>query len=442
MSFVLSEERERPASARQTKKECLLCDETLIQGRLYSRLFEAYGQTARRNHLARGAGRACELLLTETGIVLDEAGLQRHFRYHSRHQPPPSRPLSRKRTADLRSSLSERQMEMLRMTMRLGATSVLQLRRTLYEDEQTSVAVAQAACSRELHALIYEHLVFRHNAPPERVQLKKSEQIACHGLLGPGRHCTGIASEDGGLIPEVIQDGAAIDIHRVRRQLDINELIISLLLRARSQQIDLGGDTADIGINPINWFGSRQSEIWFENPISRLRQRVAPDGLAAVSLLCPRRGVDTLLPFFYLWDPGWKRADDLVEDLALYGPLRLSHATQARFPNLGSETPPILVIHRDARRLEEIAALLQRRCAGLGDHERPAIISTDRASLLAAGWDQPITDDPLDRDAPRRSLLGAIARALPGARQGLLAASAVIASDYSAAARPPRRQRS
>ncbi len=395
------------------RRECPLCDPQIVPAKLYRHCFSAYGGEVKRDMYERAAGRVAAVLEKRAGLTVAPRVIWMHFRYHRRPQPSPAETMTPTRAEFVLSGLSERQKEIVITVARLEMISGVQLRRLMYDDHLSTPEAAQASSARDLRVLYFRHLVYRSYAEPERVALGPGQNLRMLTLMSPARHCLPFIEESEGFRPPVVWSESHLDQHRTRRILEANEHLLGLIEAARAGPIEIGGSRALITIRTANWFGPTQSEIWFRNAVSRKVSQVRPEATVGVSLVVPDRGVSALLPFYYAWDPGWRSVERLAEEIHAYGALRLARASGRRFPELEDQTPLLVVVHRDARRMAAVADALRDRCRSLSPQERPLVASTDQTSLRAGGWSEPVFSDPLDEQAPRRSLIASLASAVP-----------------------------
>lgn len=412
-------------------RSCPLCDERRVPDDSYAELFAIYGAAGARRLRTLGAPKVAERLDLLGGPVAPEV-IWAHFAQHDRRQPRPPGNLKRGKTLAATGRLSDRQREVLRLVARLGVVSAQHIWQALYEDQLATANAARSTCYRELHPLIYGHYLYRARAPrPRGLALRDDARIETLTFLHPGRQLIPMVEEEDGYTPMVVTDARDIDEHRLRLVHAANGVALSLRRELYTTAPDLGAP-ADLRINPENWFGSAQTKIPLTGQGRGIRARIAPDGLAALSVLVPSRGVDVLLPFFYLRDPGYQPVPELIEELLGYGGLALGGDVERRFPDLGRHVPPLLLVCDTARRLQAIGEAFASRIRGMAPLERPVVLASDRTSAGGRSFSAQVWT-PLAgaSDAQARvSLLRALLQssASDATREGLRAATRLRAA--------------
>lgn len=415
-----------PAS-RRGRRHCPLCDRERIGDEAYAELFTLYGSVGARRLRREGAALVAARVDLLGGPVSPEV-IWAHFAQHDRRQPRPPGNLKRAKTLAATDGLSERQREVLRMVGRLGSICAQHIWQSLYEDQLRGVNAARSVCYRDLHTLIYGHWLYRARAPRSRgLMVREEERIDTLTFLHPGRQLIPLFERDEGFVPPIITDAGQVSEHELRLVHAANAIVVDL---RRELYGGLGlGERVDVRINPANWFGTRQAGFSFANPARGVSERVSPDGLAAVSVIAPERGLDLTLPFFYVNDTGLVSVEALVEQLVAYGSLRITAAAAERFPELAGCTPALLLVCDDARRLQAVAGATARRLSRLAPIERTLALVSDRTSIRGRAFTSPVWAplEQAERPEGRVNLLRGLLEMIgAGAREAGLRSSSVL----------------
>ena len=423
-----------------SRRPCPLCDHERVPDDAYAQAFEVYGSAASRGLRDRAAAAVIARAdLVGEGVEVQE--VWSHFAQHDRRQPRPPGNLKRAKALAASERLSVRQREVLTLVGRLGAVSAQQIWQALYEDQLATANAARAACYRELRPLVFGHFLYRAR-PPRGFGLEVRPEARLDGLTfyHPGRDMIPFMEDSDGLTPAVVADAREVDEDGLREVHAATQVVLGLRRELYGAGPDLGVPAA-LRLSPGNWFGAAQSAIWFHHPTRGRLEQVAPDGLAALSLLVPSRGVDTLLPFFYLHDPGYLPVEVIAERLVVFGGLRISGAVAGRFPALGRHVPPVVVVTSSPKRQQDLAAALRGRGASLSAPERPTLIASDRTSIRGRAFSAKVWSSLWDGDDPegRVTLLRALLAAPgPRAHEEGLRASTQLRAEMTCGARPSR----
>lgn len=333
------------------------------------------------------------------GTLISAACVNKHLKYHEAWQPPPLGYLNRRQALIDTDNLSAKLQLALRIVWRQGAVSEWQLRELLWPSHQyANDNTARAACYRDLARLVEGDWLYR--AWPAQGKTRKragASQRRREAVLFLGRTATAWIFREHGVEVRATTGTDKIDWNDVDRRLEANDVFVNLATKLQE-----GARVADrhavISLDLTNWFGSNDTQLWFRAAgLQSFDRRVRPAGFAIARL--ETADSDHLLPFFYALDfPHESAARAATRHLAWFGAVHV-HAPGQRFPALGMDAPPILLVTGSASRSHDIAREMARQARQLTSYQPPALMLCDHEGIAKGGWQQPICRLAWDADA-------------------------------------------
>lgn len=364
---------------------CVLCDRDRVDDATYARLYAAWGAIGNRQLRARGGSVAAEVSAL-VGEAVDAAQCARHFARHERTQPPPPRSLTEERIRDAQEALSPRQLEVIRLVGRLGATSAAQVCAALYEGHLATRNAARAACYRELRPLMFGHFLYRASYRRARGRVEvRDPAIDGAALLFPGRAALGLLADSGLGRVRAVSAPEQVNPEVIRRRVKAGQVFVDLAQTLRAAPPPT---TEAVRIAMGSWCGTPCLPARMHHLAYRRDVRVRLDGICLVSLFAPSRGIDLATPVAWVYDDGADEPAALAERLAALGVLRFGTGLSDRIA--GCVQPPlVLYVARDGERLDVVHAELRAREARRSEAEWVEVLAIDAPTMRGRAWDAP-----------------------------------------------------
>lgn len=377
-------------SVRRPQKDCQLCAFALPP-ETHEAIYHAYQEA--RSYQA--AVKKAEKL----GLKLTEEEIRNHFQYHRPVQPSPRTRFNSDKALARAKALPERLQEIVALVSRVPALTGTQLAELLYwTGTQKQLASARNGCYRDLRRLVLENYVYKWY-PPAAVSAKgtriRSSQHR-NGFYLLGRDAVPFIEDHEGYEPQrgkdwVLSPEDMPEQHEVFEWNRAAETIASLArqgkrLEGEAKSITIGERKVFPRFQPLNWYGPRRLQLLVSAPGVKT-QPMTLGGLAFFGFLLPEQKLSVGAPFIYEYDDGVRPLNEVAAHLVRYVDLKNSGALAKRFPDLVKLFPPVLLIARDAYRVEQVRVAAQQlaRKRGVSGQELPIIIAADQATVASIG---------------------------------------------------------